>query len=222
MTPVARRDEAGVTLVELLVVMMLMSIVGAMVLAALVDSTQVASRTTNSSVAENNGRLALRTISEDLRAAEQIRSSASTTACPTGVPFPAGFANCVAFLVPHETTSTAPTRTLPPGTSPMTCPFSLITYGLRAGVIREDRVDYNSSCTATTVLTGKAVLTGIDNSASQPLFRFYDTFGNQLGSTNTVADFTNAGSITIQVQLKYQNGAPDISLMTNAAFRNNR
>jgi prepilin-type N-terminal cleavage/methylation domain-containing protein len=217
-----RRSEHGVTLVELLVVMTLMSIVGAITFSVLVDTTQLAGRANNSTSAENNARLALRTMSQDLRAAEQIRTSSSTTACPTGATFPAGFANCIAFLVPHDLTANATTTTIAPGAGPIQCPFSKITYGLRSGVILEDRTDYNASCQQTQQSAGKPVLRGIDNTSSQPLFTYYDSFGNQLGTANSIADYTNAGSIAVQVALTYQKGAPDISLMTMAALRNNR
>jgi prepilin-type N-terminal cleavage/methylation domain-containing protein len=217
-----RREENGVTLVELIIVLALMSIVSAMVYSFLINSTQIAARASNSTSAENNGRLALRTISEDLRSAEQIQTSSSTTACPTGTTFPAAFANCIRFLVPHEASAGATTTTIAPGAPRIACPFSKITYGVRAGVIREDRTDYDASCTPKIVLTGKAVLAGLDTVAPQPLFVFYDSYGNRLGTANTISDYTNAGSIAVQVQLTYQTGAPDVSLMTMAALRNNR
>ena len=49
-----------------------------------------------------------------------------------------------------------------------------------------------------------------------------DTFGNRLGATDTVAAYQEAGSVSVQVYLNYQKGAPDISLMTTAALRNDR
>ncbi|MGZ7023419.1 MAG: PulJ/GspJ family protein [Ilumatobacteraceae bacterium] len=220
--PVRGRGEDGVTLVELLVVMSLMSIVSAITFAILVQTTQVTARANNSSLAEDNGRIALRTLSEDLRSAEQIRTSSSTTACPTGATFPAAFGNCVAFLVPHDVTVNATSTTIAPGADPIQCPFSKIVYGLRSGVIREDRTDYNTSCQPAVATVGKSILAGIDNTSSQPLFTFYDSFGNQLGTSNAIADYANAGSISVQVSLNYQKGAPDIPLLTTAALRNNR
>jgi type II secretory pathway pseudopilin PulG len=216
-----RGDESGVSLVELVVVMMMMSIVSALAFGVLVETTRVASRADNSTRGENDGRLALRTVSEDIRAAVQIRASSSTTACASGLTFPAGFATCVAFLVPHEIAANANTTTLA-GAKPISCPFSNITYGLKAGVLREDRTDYNASCAATTTTTGRVILSNVDNTSAQPLFTFYDTFGNQLAATNTLTDFQDAGSLSIQVYLNYQKGAPDISLVTTAALRNGR
>jgi prepilin-type N-terminal cleavage/methylation domain-containing protein len=218
-----RRDERGVTLIELVIVTAMMSIVSIMVYTVLIDSTQTAARADNSTRAENNGRLALRTISEDLRSAVQIRASSSTTACPTGLSYPAGFTSCIGFLIPHEVSANATTTTIAAGAAPIGCPYSNITYGLKSGVLLEDRTNYNDSCVATSVVTGRTILTGIDNSSSSlPLFTFYDTFGNQLGTANTVADFQRAGSVSIQIALTYQKGAPDIALMTTAALRNDR
>jgi prepilin-type N-terminal cleavage/methylation domain-containing protein len=217
-----RRDERGMTLVELMVVLMMTSIVSALVYAVLIDSTKVAARADNSTRAENSGRLALRAMSQDIRAAVQIRGASSTTACTTGLTYPAGFTTCVGFLVPHEVSASAATTTVAPGTKPIACPYSNITYGLTAGVIREDRTDYNASCTATSSFTGKTVLAGVDNTAAQALFTFYDTYGNRLGVSDTVAAYQEAGSVLVQVYLNYQKGAPDISLMTTAALRNDR
>jgi len=216
------RGEDGITLVELLVVMSLMSIVSVITFSVLIGATRVAGRADNSTTAENNGRLAVRALAEDLRSAEQIRTSSSATACPTGGTFPAAFGNCIAFLVPHDLTASATTTTVAPGAVPIECPFSKIVYGLRSGVIREDRTDYNSSCQPSASTLGKPVLSGIDNTSAQPLFTFYDSFGNQLGSSNTIADFIGAGSVSVQISLNYQKSAPDIPLMTTAALRNNR
>lgn len=219
---IGRGDEAGYSLLELIVVTVIGAIVSAMVYTILIDSTQVTARADNSTRAENNGRLMLRTISEDLRSAVQIRGSSSTTACASSLTYPAGFASCVGFLVPHETTATATTTTIAAGATPIACPYSNITYGLKAGVIREDRTNYDASCTATSTTTGKAILTGVDNTSSQPLFAFYDLYGNQLGSSSTVSAFQTAGSVSLQIYLKYQAGAPDITLATTVALRNNR
>jgi prepilin-type N-terminal cleavage/methylation domain-containing protein len=216
------RNESGYSLLELLVVVAISSIISVMVYEILINSTQLAARADNSTRAENNGRLALRAVSEDLRSAVQIRASSSTTACPSGLSYPAGFAWCVAFLVPHEITANATTTTLAAGATPIACPYSNITYGLTSGAIREDRTNYNASCVATSSFTGKAVLVGVDNTSSQPVFAFYDTYGNQLGTSNTVTDFQKAGSVSMQIYLNYQKGAPDISLMTTVALRNNR
>jgi len=217
-----RRGERGITLVELLVTMVLMSVVSLIVFSVLVGTTRLASRADNGTSAENNGRLALRTLSEDLRSAEQIGTSASTTACPTGTTFPAAFGNCVSFLVPHEVSASATSTTIAPGALPIACPFSKVVYGLKSGVIREDRTDYNASCQAVATSLGKPILSAIDNTSSTPLFTFYDSYGNQLSASNTISDYTNAGSVSLQVLLNYQNGAPDISLMTTSALRNNR
>jgi prepilin-type N-terminal cleavage/methylation domain-containing protein len=217
-----RRNENGMSLIELMVVLMMTSIVSALVYAVLIDSTKVAARADNSTRAENSGRLALRSMSQDIRAAVQIRGSSSTTACASGLTYPAGFATCVGFLVPHEVSASATTTTVAGSTKPIACPYSNITYGLKSGVIREDRTDYNASCAATNSFTGKAVLASVSNTAAQPLFTFYDIYGNRLGASDTVAAYQEAGSVSMQVYLNYQKGAPDISLVSTAALRNDR
>jgi prepilin-type N-terminal cleavage/methylation domain-containing protein len=216
-----RRGEKGVTLVELLVTMTLMSVVSLIVFSVLVGTTNITARASNGTNAENNARIALRSIAEDLRSAEQIRATSSSTACPTGSSFPAAFGNCINFLVPHEVTFNATSTTVAAGAKPIACPFSLIVYGLSAGAIREDRTDYNASCQPTVSSPGRVVLSGVSNT-SQPLFTYYDGYGNVLGSTNTIADYVNAASVSVQLTLTYQKGAPDVSLMTTAALRNNR
>ena len=66
------------------------------------------------------------------------------------------------------------------------------------------------------------MLSGVDNTSAQALFTFYDAFGNQLGASSAVADYQKAGSVSMQVYLNYQKNAPDISLMSTAALRNDR
>jgi prepilin-type N-terminal cleavage/methylation domain-containing protein len=217
-----RRGEGGMSLVELMVVLVMTSIVSALVYAVLIDSTQVAARADNSVRAENNGRLALRAISQDIRAAVQIRTATSTTACTTGLTYPAGFATCVGFLIPHTTSASAAETTVAGNPTPIACPYSNITYGLKSGVIREDRTDYNASCVATSSFTGKAILGSVTNTSAQAMFTFYDLFGNRLGASSTVAEYQKAGSVTMQIYLNYQKSAPDISLMATAALRNDR
>jgi Tfp pilus assembly protein PilW len=222
MTSAHEHCEAGVTLVELLVALMLTSIIGVIVSSALIQATQVTARANNSTTSENDARLALRTVSEDVRAAVQIQAPASAATCPTGSTYPAGFSTCVQFLVPHEVSAVATTTTVASGADPIECPFSKLTYGVKGGVLREDRTDYNASCQPVSGFTGKTILSGVDNSASQPVFVFYDGYGNRLGSTDTLAKYSDARSVSIQIWLNYQKNAPDVSLMTTAALRNNR
>lgn len=203
-------DERGFSMVELLVVLILMGIIGAMTTGFLVSSATVTARAESSEQAGNGARLALRSMLEDLRAAQAVAVPTSTTACPPGATGTAVFANCLQFTVIHSSTGSS-------------YPQNVITYGLRSdGTIREDEIFYTSS-TSSTSFTGKVVLGKVTNGASAPLFTYYDHFGNPLSAaSNSVGDYAIAGFIKVSINVSYQSNAPAVSVFSTAALRNNR
>jgi prepilin-type N-terminal cleavage/methylation domain-containing protein len=208
----SRRDERGFTLVELTVVLLIGSLVTFMMLNFLDNTSAVVGRSSARVQTESDARVALRTVLQDVRAAQSIVTSyPSATACPTGVAYPAGYANCLRFTVVHTTSSAS------------ACPNSLITYGLVGTTLKEDRVDYDASCTARTIFTGRTVLNNVTNGSSRPLFIYADQYGNGLNpSTSPAAAFAAAGTITLNIFLQYRPRTPEISLFSAAALRNNR
>lgn len=75
----SRRDEAGITLVELLVVMILLGVVGGIVTTAIVTTLQSASSTQARVLALNELENALQRVSRDLRVADPLRLSPDVT-----------------------------------------------------------------------------------------------------------------------------------------------
>jgi hypothetical protein len=148
---------------------------------------------------------------QDLRAAESISQTYPTTStCPSGGSYPSGYANCVQFTVPHTTSALA------------TCPYSQITYGVVNGVMREDKTDYNASCTATSGFTGKVILSNLTN-GNRALFAFTDRYGNVLSSsTNSTTDYAASSTIRVQLYIRPLPSVGELDVFSTAALRNNR
>jgi type II secretory pathway component PulJ len=213
----ARRDEAGITLIELAVVLMLMSIV-AIILFGFLDSVmRVSTRATNNSEAEKAISLTLRPVTENIRGTATVASVyPSTTSCTSGGSYPAGYTNCLQVTV------------MRPTAGQLTCQRTVYTYGLKAdGILREDRTDYSlvgGTCTVGTSYTGRPMLKNIVN-GSAPLFTYFDQFGNQLdpaASGQTALPFTTAVTIRVTLNVRYQTGSPLLSYTSDLALRNNR
>jgi len=217
MTTRVRRDEAGVTLIELAIVLMLTTIV-AFILFGFLDSVmRVSTRATKNSEAEKAITLALRPVTENIRGTTTIASVyPATTSCTSGGSYPTGYTNCLQVTV------------MRPISGQLTCRRSVYNYGLKAdGILREDRTDYSlvgGVCTAGISYTGRPMLQNIVNGAAQ-LFTYFDEFGNQLdpaASGQTVLPFTNAGTIRVTVNVSYQTGSPLLSYTSDLALSNNR
>jgi type II secretory pathway component PulJ len=213
----ARRNEDGVTLIELAVVMMLMTIVAAMLLGFLVSVFRVSTRATNNSEAEKSISLALRPVTQNIRGTATIDTVyPSSSSCTSGGSYPTGYTNCLSVTV------------LRPAAGQLTCRKSVFTYGLKSdGILREDRTDYalvGANCTATSTYTGRPLLQNIVNGA-QPLFTYFDRFGNQLdpaAAGQTSLPFTDAVTIRVALSVRYQTGSPLLTYTSDLALRNNR
>jgi type II secretory pathway component PulJ len=211
------RNEDGITLIELTVVLMLMTIV-ALILFGFVDSVMnVSDRATKDSEAEKAISLALRPVTENLRGTASVATLyPSTTTCTAGGTYPTGYANCLSVTV------------LRPIAGQLTCRKSVYTYGLKSdGILREDRTDYalvGGTCTVTASSTGRPMLKNIVN-GSQPLFTYFDRFGNQLdpaASGQTTLPFTDAVTVRVTLNVRYRTGSPLLSYISDFALRNNR
>jgi type II secretory pathway pseudopilin PulG len=198
------------SLIELVVTTGVLLLFTVMAFNFLISTNNTASRTTKDVQAENDARLALRQMTEDIRAAAPITTTyPSTGSCPSAT-YPAGFANCLSITIVRNTVA---------GQS---CPKSVITYGLVNGSVKSDRVNYNSSCTATSTTTGKTVIASVVNPSGTALFRFFDSAGNELASSAPSSSFSSAASVMVTLVVQYQAGAPNITVSSTAALRNNR
>jgi type II secretory pathway pseudopilin PulG len=191
--------EDGVTLVELLVVMAISMVVAGVVLGFLETTTSVVARTSNDVQAENDARVALRTMTQDIRAADPSSiafTSATVGACPT-TPTPG---DCLSFAILRGTTAAPSCR-------------STITYGLLADRVRQTRSDSNCP---TTVSISRALIGNLSNGTT-PLFSYYDDQGNQLTSGQATAK-----TVKITLVVTYTGGPSPLTLTSTVALRNAR
>ncbi len=194
-----RGREDGVTLVELLVVMAISLVVAGVILGFLETTTSVVARTSNDVQAENDGRLALRTMTQDIRAANPSSiafTSPTVGACPT-TPSPD---NCLSFTILRNT-SAAPTCR------------STVTYGLVGDHVQQTRSDANCP----TPLSITRPLIGNLANGTTPLFSYYDAQGNQLTSGQATAK-----TLKVTLVVTYTGGQAPLVLTSALALRNAR
>jgi len=196
----AAAHEAGMTLVELLVTMAIGSIVAAIVLGFLVNTTSVVAHTESDVQAENDARLAMRTLTEDLRAAQPSSisfSSATAGACPSSPTT----ATCVSFTIVRATSANPNCR-------------STVTYGLLAGKVQQTRQDANCP---TNLSIARPLISSVANTASTPLLTYYDALGNQLTSGQAAARI-----VKVTLLVTYTGGRQPLTLTSTVALRNAR
>jgi prepilin-type N-terminal cleavage/methylation domain-containing protein len=191
--------EDGVTLVELLVVMAISLVVAGVVLGFLETTTSVVARANNDVQAENDARLALRTMTQDIRAASPASiafTSSTVGACPT-TPAPD---NCLSFTILRGTTAAPTCR-------------STITYGLLTDWVQQTRSDTNCP---TTLSSSRPLISNLTNGTT-PLFSYYDTQGNQLTSGQATAK-----TVKVTLVVTYTGGQTPLTLTSTLALRNAR
>jgi type II secretory pathway component PulJ len=211
-----RDDESGTTLIELTVVLLLVSIVGILLFGFLWSVYRTTGRMTSDSQTEKSIQLAIRPLTENVRSASTIATTyPATTSCAAGS-YPTGYANCLAFTIAR------------PAAGQLTCPKSLITYGLKSdGILREDRTDYafsGGACVVSRSYTGRPLLTNVVNGAT-PLFTYFDAFGNKLdpnAAGQTTTPFATAVTIRVSLSAQYAAGSPLLSYTSDLAMRNDR
>lgn len=205
------RDQRGFALMELVVVVLILGLVSVMLFDYLGNTTNTTTRATSSVVKENEGRLALRELTEDVRAANRILTAYPTNgACVSGGSYPAGYGNCLHFEIQRSVDST------------QTCPKSVITYGIVGTALKKTRVDYAANCTTvTSSVTALTMVSGVENGAT-PLFRFYDAASALVTSTTSTAGYVAATSIKVNLTLSFKSGASKLFLNSAVALRNNR
>jgi Tfp pilus assembly protein PilW len=194
-----RRGEHGVTLVELLVTMAIMMLVGGILLGFLEQTTSLVQRAGNDVQAENDARLALRTMTEDIRAAASGSigfSGPVASACPA-TPAPG---TCLSFTITRATTANPNCKTT-------------VTYGLLASSVQQTRTD--ASCASNSSVS-RALIDNVANGAT-PLFAYYDQDGNVLSSGQAAAH-----AIEVDLLVTYQGGQAPLTFSSTVALRNAR
>jgi hypothetical protein len=195
----AGRGQDGLTVVELTVVMAVMVLVTAILLGLLDHTTAVYRRATDDVQAENEGRLALRTMTEDVRGASPASiafTGAVSGACPA-TPTPA---TCLRFTIERDTTANPSCR-------------SVVTYGLMADWVQQTRDD--SGCAGNRDVSRK-LITGVTNGTT-PLFSYYDSSGASLTSGQAAAS-----SVKVTLLVGYQGAQQPLTLSSTLSLRNAR
>lgn len=195
----AGRRQDGLTLTELVVVVAVMGLVTAILLGLLDHTTAIYKRASDDVQAENEGRLALRTMTEDIRGASPATigfTSPVAGACPA-TPTPA---TCLRFTIERGTAADPSCR-------------STITYGLLAAWVQQTRAD--SDC-PTSLDVSRKLITGVANGTT-PLFSYYD--GNGAALTSGQAD---ASSVKVTLLVDYQGAPQPLTLSSTLSLRNAR
>jgi type II secretory pathway pseudopilin PulG len=195
----AYRQQEGLTMVELTVVMAVMVLVTAILLGLLDHTTAIFRRASDDVQAENEGRLALRTMTQDIRAASPA-SIAFTGTVSGACPATPAAATCLRFTVERGTAAAPDCR-------------STITYGLHAGWVQQTRAD--SACPAPLNLSRK-LITSVANGAT-PLFTYYGDDGAALTSGQA-----GASSIKVTLLVDYRGAQQPLTLVSTLSLRNAR
>jgi prepilin-type N-terminal cleavage/methylation domain-containing protein len=200
-TPHRGHHEGGLTLVELLVVMTIMGLVSAILLNLLDRTTSLVARASADVQAENEGQQALRTMTQDIRAASPVSppiafTGSTTGACPT-VPTPG---TCLRFTILR-------------GTIAFPACQSTITYGLLTDWVQRTRSDANCS---SDLSVSRKLVSSVAN-GSTPLFTYHAADGAVLTSGQA-----SASSVRVTLQISYQGGRQPITLTSTLSLRNAR
>lgn len=204
--PRSRSDEAGFTVPELAVVMLVFGLVSLMIFNFFDQSVRITNSATNNVQAERDAQLALRQMTQDIRAAKPVGDK-----CTTG-----DYDTCLRFTIPRPT-SAAPACT------------TAVTYRLASNRIVQDLADA-SSCATPRSWTGREVVRAL-NTTSQPVFEYYDRVGKRITITSPCTSAANdpacpkeARSVRVRVIVDYfaQTGSGRLDLSSVASLRNNR
>jgi prepilin-type N-terminal cleavage/methylation domain-containing protein len=219
-----RTDEQGLSLLELVVVVLLLGIVSSILFNFLDNTLVVTTRATSSVVKENEVRQAMRELTQDIRAANKILvDPALDGSCGTVSTFPSApstYKTCIRFEVQRSVDATK------------ACPKSVISYGITKPsatstqqFLKKSRRDYAADCTTVTRnVTARTVLADLSNAAATPLFEYFNAANQPITTTDPAQKelYVKAQSIRINLWVKYKSGAPDIKVSSAVALRNNR
>ncbi len=191
--------QDGLTLIELLVTMAVSLLVAGIVLGFLDNTTSVVARTSNDVQAENDARVALRTMTEDVRAASPSSIGFTGPAAGTCPATPTA-ATCLSFTILRDTAGAPSCRTT-------------VTYGLLASSVQQTRSDANCSTNS----SFSRALTGSVANGTAPLFTYYDAQGNQLTSGQAAAR-----TVKVTLLVTYTAAQAPLTVTSTVALRNAR
>lgn len=217
------RDEKGVTMVEVIVAMLLLSIIMVVAFDFLDRTSLIAVKTDSHARAEDETQRVLRTVTQHLRGAAPVTGPCTTAS------FPTGYGDCVTFTVPRTITGSG------------TCKETRFVIGLvddtaasapaDERLLRIDRHEYSaaSSCPVAAAaapassVTNRILLRRVVNPVGKPLFTYYDTDGAPISTTTAagIAAVPKAATVHVELHTRYRTGSKAIVLTSSAALRNN-
>jgi type II secretory pathway pseudopilin PulG len=196
----AGRGQAGMTLTELVVALSITLLVGTVLLGFLDNTTSVVGRTTADIEAENDARLALRTMTQDIRAASPSSISFTSLLAASACPTTPTAANCLSFRISRATATRPSCQTT-------------VAYGLLSGWVQQTRSDANCA----TNLTISRKLIGNVVNGSTPLFSYYNASGAAMSSGQAAAT-----SIKVSMVVSYPGGQQPLTFTSMLSLRNAR
>lgn len=215
-----RPDERGFTVVEITMVMLILSIVLVMALDFMDRASILTLRADAQGRAEDEVQRAMRTVTQQVRAAKPVAGacSATTDVPPAGQSaLPAGYADCIQVTVPRTETAADPCAAT-------TYIFGIVTRtsdGVRLLVEnRRPVMQSGSTCVTGSPVGRRILLEKVANTAAQPLFTYYAGNGTVIPAANT-ATVPTASSIKVTIAATYRKAAPAVVLSSSAALRNN-
>lgn len=209
-------DDAGTTLVELLVTVLLVGIVSVMMFGFLVNMTTLTSRTESDVEAEKLGQLVLKEMSRDIRGAATISvdpGSGAGATCPAGGVYASpytGYGQCLAFTISEPTDGVSD------------CPRTEVRYGVASQVLRQDKAVYKlvgGACTLTSQTTGRVMMTGVTNT---DVLRYYDGQGTNMLTASPARPPRDARSIEVHLRKQYKPNVAPITMRSVLSLRNKR
>lgn len=212
------RTDDGFTIVELSVVLLLLAVAMAMMFTFLVSATETTARTAANTQSEADAQIVLRTMTSDLRSAYSIDALYPTGTCT---------AAATSFATPYALSKTCIRLTiLRPTVGGELCPKTEVAYGVVGGQLLMDRIVYigtTASCNPVSTTSKKILLTNVLNSATVPLFTYYDRDGKDLLAASPVASPVGAASVKVTLTKQYRTRNSDVVNFSDVvALRNKR
>lgn len=211
--------DDGLTIIELLVVLVLLSIVSVFLYSFLDNTTSISARVDDHNAAEREAIIAMRRMTQDVRSANPVlTTSAGIPECPTAY---AGLAygNCLQVILSRNTNLTGAVFCSMSGRE-VALPFRRVVFRLQGASVLEDRYEHTTSCSIpSSSSTDRPVLAELANPSGTRLFTFLDRQGAAIATGSSIA---NVASIRVNVVVNYRANSNPLNLTSVVALRNYR
>jgi Tfp pilus assembly protein PilV len=206
-----RRDEAGVTLVEVSLTMLILAIVMTVALDFLDRTSEITVRTDLNARTEDDVQRTLRTVTQHLRGAAPIEGTC------TAAGFATTYDKCVTFSVKRITSGYQ-------GCAATRYSVGLVGTGAEKNLVIEEtqRTGTAPSCSDVPGSTRRStLLTKVVNDSTQPLLTYYGPDGSVVDAVATPANVPKATTVKVGVHVRHSTKAASIVMESSAALRNN-